>query len=67
VVWHGADPGLAPVPVLDFSAGDTPVREASLILPPQGSLRAREALYFPHAHFNHTPLSTGGDAVIWAP
>jgi len=36
-------------------------------LPPQGSLRAWEALYFPHAHFNHTPLSTGGDAVIRAP
>ena len=40
---------------------------ASLILPSQGSLDAREALYFPHAHFNHTQLSTEGDAVIWAP
>ena len=32
----------------------------------QASLRAREALYFPHVQFNHTQLSTGGDAVIWA-
>jgi len=40
---------------------------ASLSFPPQGSLCTREALYFSRAHFNHSPLSTGGDALIRAP